>query len=292
MRRNAYADNVGHDEILALELEAELDIEIFEYWKNIVPKIAQQFQDCDVVLRPHPSENVDVWRSCIKSLKNVRIDAGQPILEELLDASVYIHFNSTSAITSLILGIPTLMPMPTLKQSLRERITYVSGISELGKTTDELIQLIGLALTQNIAKNPPEALFRHCENLKSGSLPAAEKIIDKLEKTYQFGSNNFNLQRQNTFEVLIVLLRKTRHFLLWILALFFRISGIKLGRSLPPLNAYKNATAKQPKTSLVRLHSLMENLIETDIFQRLKVESIATNLFIIRCGVVQNDSKD
>lgn len=282
MTRNAYSNNVSDEEIRALELEARLDIEIFAYWKKMLPLIAEKFADCDVVLRPHPSENVEFWRTYLKAFNNVRIDAGQPILEELLGANLYIHFNSTSAITSAILGIPTLMPMPSLEESLRERVTYVSGFSTLAKTPDELIRIVGDVLVRDSRKGIPEELLNYCENLKPNSTAASITIIDQLERKYTFESSDLILKRRRFREGLIVFLRKSKYFVLWTVAIFCRWIGYKAKSTLPPLNAYKSAKAKQPVTSLAKLHAVMGGLIEPSILNELKTEKISENLFIIK----------
>lgn len=289
MRRNAYSDNVSDEEIRALELEAHLDLEIFEYWKKIVPLVAENFLDCDVVLRPHPSENVEFWRSYLKKHENIRIDAGQPILEELLGADVYIHFNSTSAITSTTLGIPTVMPMPMLEESLRERVTYVADISSLAKTPDDMIRLISDALAKHSRSEIPQELLRYCENLKSGTMPASNAIIEELDKAYTFGSSSQVLSRQSHREGLLVFLRKVKYFLLWLLSIFFSLAGYKPARALPPLNAYKSAKAKQPVTSLPKLQSVMANLFEPSVMRTLRTKEISTNLFTIQCDAVQHE---
>ncbi len=291
MRRNAYSDNVSHAEILALELEAQLDIEIFEYWKKNVPLIAENFPDCDVVLRPHPSENVEFWRSYLKAFQNVRVDSGQPILEELLGANAYIHFNSTSAITSTILGIPTFMPMPPIEESLRERVTYVADISTLAGTPNELMGLIGDALARQSRKDIPKELYRYCENLKLGAIQASDAIIDIIERKYVFSSAGLTLGRRSCRERLLVFLRKSKYFLLWLLAILFASIGYKAARTLPPLNAYKSAKAKQPITSLAKLRLVIAGLIEPPVLPVLKTEQIAKNLFTIKRVVGQHDCK-
>ncbi len=291
MRRNAYSDNVSHAEILALEAEAYLDLEIFEYWKQVVPLIAEIFTDCDVVLRPHPSENAMFWRSYLKAFPNVRIDSGQPILEELLGANVYIHFNSTSAISSTILGIPTLMPMPPIKESLLERVTYVTDISILAKTSAELIDLIGKALAQQSRKDIPEKLYLYCENLKPNAMQASNAIIDEIERKFVFSSSDLILSRRSYKEAILVFLRKSKYFLLWLNALFFFCIRYKSPRTLPPLNAYKSAKAKQPLTSLAKLRLVMTGLIQPSTLLKLKTEQISKNIFIIKYLADQHDHK-
>lgn len=291
MRRNAYSGNVSHAEIMALEMEARLDIEIFEYWKKTVPLIAESFPDCDVVLRPHPSENSEFWRSYLKAYQNVRIDSGQPILEELLGANAYIHFNSTSAITSTVLGIPTLMPMPPIEESLRERVTYVADISALAETPNELIGLIGDALARESRKDIPQELYRYCENLKPSAMQASDAIIDLIERKYVFSSVGLILGRRSYRERLLVFLRKSKYFLLWLLAILFASIGYKAKRTLPPLNAYKSAKAKQPITSLAKLRLVMAGVIEPPVLSMLKTAQITQNLFTIKSVVGQHDCK-
>lgn len=290
MRRNAYADNLSDNEKHTLDLEAELDLEIFEYWKKIVPLIAEKFSEYDVVLRPHPSESVKFWKKHLKAYSNLRIDSGKSILEELLGADVYVHFNSTSAIISNILNVPTIMPMPTFDELLRERITYVKDVSILAETEEELFRLISNVLFQRYCSENSKCLSRYCQNLKEKSVPAAVAIINALETKYNFQSNNFTLHRQRYREKLSVSFRRSKYFLLWLLSLFYWAAKRKVDNSLPPVNAYNSARAKQPKTSLRRLKSLIDSLVDKSVLETLQVDKITTNIFIIRLKK-RNDSK-
>ncbi|MDG1143278.1 MAG: hypothetical protein P8N92_01350 [Burkholderiales bacterium] len=291
MTRNAYGKNVSEDDIFALEMEAELDQQIFEYWKKVLPLIAKSFPDSDIVLRPHPSENSNFWREYLKIYTNVRVDVGQPILEELLDAAVYLHFNSTSAITSTILNIPTLMPMPSMPQALRDRVTYVAKISKLAKTESELLYFLNEFVNESNHILPSKDLSAYCENLQQGSESASKLILNELEKKYKFGLRALALKSRTFDESVIVSFRKVKYFTLWVGAIFFNVCGYQPKRLFPPLNAYKSAKSKQPKTSLAKVYSEMSKLMEMSTIESLDCKSIATNLFIIRGKKVHERTK-
>ncbi len=287
MRKNAYSTNLKDADEFELALEADLDLTVFEYWRKVVPLIASNFIDCDVVLRPHPSENVEYWKEYLKHFKNVRIDSGQPILEELLDASVYIHFNSTSAITAKILGIPVLMPMPNLSEDLLSRVTYVADFSVLAETPTTIVDLIAATLinqNDSVLDLPlKKSLSLYCKNLELGAKPAYEAILDKLEDEYSFESKPFFLKKQSHDEKVITFLRKIKFFLLWSISILCVSFGIKPMKYLPPVNSYKNSRSKQPILNINKLRLLMNNLINHSDMKRLRVEKISTNLFKIDC---------
>src|SRR6185369_6425348 len=84
MTRNAFAKNKDNQSASEIDHEASLDQQIFEYWKETVPRIGKTFKGCEVVLRPHPSENKEFWRSYLKDHDNIRVDEDGSILEEMV----------------------------------------------------------------------------------------------------------------------------------------------------------------------------------------------------------------
>ena len=89
---------------------------IFEFWKEFIPELSKRFNECKIIIRPHPSENKIFWKKYLKNHDNVYYNFEGSIIENILGSSAFIHFNSTSAVASNIIGIPTFMPMPTKKK--------------------------------------------------------------------------------------------------------------------------------------------------------------------------------
>jgi len=285
MTQNAYSNNVDNNQIVELENEMDLDIFIFEYWKNIIPLISHSFPDADIVLRPHPSENYDYWKSFVRlnRLINIRIDFGTSILNELPSSDVYIHFNSTSAITAAILNIPTIMPIPTMDEVLESRITYVKNISQLARNSRELIDLISLSFEKKkFIQTSLEELYPYCENLNDSCNNASKAIMNSIESNFEFSDDSSIIRRQKIGELILNFLRKSKFFFLWILSsLSYHFTG-KISSKLPPHNAYKSAKAKQPYINISSFKQKVQQLIKVNSQKNLQVSRISRNIFLIK----------
>jgi len=281
MTRDAYGKNVDAETSRTLEFEALLDEKVFEYWKEAVPRIGDRFRACDVVLRPHPSENKDFWRAHLKGHGNIRIDEGQSILEEMLKADVYIHFNSTSSLTSNILGIPTFMPLPAVRKELEERITFVKDISITTRATEDLLEKIQERIAGSGIDFKGADLSRYCENLAPGSAEASRVIMDALEKTYSPTLERGPMLSQALREGLIGGLRKSKLFMMWSAGVALSTVGIDPGQRFPPKNVYKSSNSKQPDTGLDKVQRMMGELLEKKQAGSISVEKKSRNLFVM-----------
>ncbi|AUM13753.1 glycosyltransferase family protein [Ketobacter alkanivorans] len=84
------------------------------FYKTALDKFiatAHQFSisnpDIDVVLRPHPGESQEAYRS-LSELNNVEIDIGTPFIESAVKADLIVQFLSTSFFESIYLGKPVI----------------------------------------------------------------------------------------------------------------------------------------------------------------------------------------
>ena len=87
--------------------------------------------------------------------------------------------------------------------------------------------------------------------------------------------------KQDISERLIVALRKVKLFLLWNCGILAAFLKIKTNWNFPPRNAYKSANAKQPRTKLNKVKSLMSKILEEERLSHIVVEQLAKNLFVL-----------
>ena len=136
----------------AIGLERDYALELFEFRKNnfetmkqLVIETARAFPDKTIVVRPHPSENRDVWREHVKEFAQVHVNAEGNVVPWLLAASVLIHNACTTAIESYILGRPAIAFVPRPGADI-----YGSDLpnimSHLASTTEDAVTMIGQAV--------------------------------------------------------------------------------------------------------------------------------------------------
>ena len=279
MSRNAYRNNLGDKEISEIEREALLDERIFDIWKQVTLKVAAAFEEYEIVLRPHPSENKEFWREHLKGFRNVRINDSGSIIDEMIDSDIYIHFNSTTAFTSNILDIPTIMLLPDLRKELYDRLTFVRNLSTTVATSTELIRRIRGHLEGPAQINEKHDLSKACANIDNEQ-SASEVIIGSFDNLWNFDDFHGRILARSYQESARFIAKRAKRRLLWIFGRVVSTLHVPTKKYFPPVNTYKVAKAKQPDTHLGEIYETMEGLLDEKILQHVTVCKLSRNLFL------------
>ena len=85
---------------------------IMQAFLAMLPMISTHFHEHKIIIRPHPSENFDTWRSAAKELPNVSMIHDGDANPWLLGADVIIHNSCTTGVQAFLLGKPVIAYMP------------------------------------------------------------------------------------------------------------------------------------------------------------------------------------
>ena len=210
----------------------------------------------------------------LKNHDNVYYNFEGSIIENILGSSAFIHFNSTSAVASNIIGIPTFMPMPTKKKNLIERITYVKDLSVHFKNTKEFIEKFEKMGT-NENSQIPKMIIEKAVNAYQKEADASKKIINKFEEFYRFKKSRGKVKKVKIFEYMKHRKNRLFYFIQWFIALLLtpyeKFSMFLLPKRIhkelyrivklfPPKNSYKYARAKQSSISISQISSEFERM--------------------------------
>ena len=155
----------------------------FAAFKRMVPRLAAEFPDHTILVRPHPSENRDAWRTLANGLQNVVVNAEGNVIEWILAAEVVLHSSCTTGIEAFYLDVPAVgwrngpddrfeQPLPT-------------ALSLNASTDGEMLGHVRAAVTRragNPLRKDAEARRIASENVTGMEGPlACERILDGLE---------------------------------------------------------------------------------------------------------------
>lgn len=79
---------------------------------DIVTEVAAQYPEKEVILRPHPEEELTLYRSAFSSFPNVKVLFEGSVVPWLMAASAMIHPDCTTAVESLFIGKRSLSFLP------------------------------------------------------------------------------------------------------------------------------------------------------------------------------------
>jgi len=174
-----------------------------------IKHISIKFPELNIVVRPHPTEEVDYWRNIFTKEKNVVIASNSdPLTSWISSAKLVIHNGCTSALEAVLQKIPVISHGP-------ERTHGDTGIpNQLGtrtKSKEELENtIIGIIKSdyENNSQVRSEEILKPLISTKN--CDAAFRILDIMEKNSNFSNTiNFN----NTDLIKIRFIRKMKNII-------------------------------------------------------------------------------
>ncbi len=158
---------------------------IFEQFQKMIPDLEKAFPDYNIVVRPHPTENQEIYYRIASQCKRVRVTNEGNVVPWLIATRVLLHNGCTTGVEAYAMGVPSISYRSVVNDDYDQGFYQLSnGLShqcfdftELQHTLKEI--LAGeLCCGNNDQKN---ALIDHHLAALSGPL-ACERIVDVLLK--------------------------------------------------------------------------------------------------------------
>ncbi len=257
---------------------------VFHKFLELLPLIAREFEDYTIILRPHPSENHDIWKEAAKGLTNVEVLFEGSVSPWLLGAEAILHWGSTTGVEAHLLGKAVIAYIPYPEED-KEYNLLPHSVSITTHTVEDAFEALYdvLGNPANWQANYPDVKKGHKE-LKNwlfniDHAPATENIMHEL--------NKMNLMPQK-FDTSVkikkasnnIRLKKTKEIIWHILATADKI---------PNINRYFPERIKLGIKSREYGRHKTKNICEQEIKYALKqlsnapisAKKLANNLFCI-----------
>jgi surface carbohydrate biosynthesis protein len=158
---------------------------VFEDFQRIIPRLEEAFPENTIVVRPHPTENHEVYRQIADRCQRVHVTNDGNVVPWLTAAKAVIHNGCTTGVEAHVTGTPAI----SYRASINE--TYDNGFYRLPNrmshqcfTFEDLRDILQKILKGEIgAANGGERrhLIDHHLAGKTGPL-ACERMLDVLDK--------------------------------------------------------------------------------------------------------------
>jgi surface carbohydrate biosynthesis protein len=156
-------------------------LRVYEAFLQLLPKLATRFPKLNFVLRPHPSENHEIWQKAIAPHENFKVISEGGVLPWVLASKAVIHNGCTTGIEAYLLDKTPIAYMPY--QSEEFDIHLPNNLSLEFKSEDDIFDILrviemgdNLPLLRNIER---ESLLKEHVSASSGPL-ASERLADAL----------------------------------------------------------------------------------------------------------------
>ncbi|MGB4781534.1 surface carbohydrate biosynthesis protein [Candidatus Methylomirabilis sp.] len=113
---------------------------VFEAFQALIPAVARAFPDRRIVLRPHPSENHDFWRTLLAEYPNVVVRHEGNVVPWLMACDCLIQCGCTTAVEGFLLGTRIVSFTPV--EDPRHELRLPNELGTRCRTADEVIAAI------------------------------------------------------------------------------------------------------------------------------------------------------
>ena len=153
---------------------------IYDHFRVLLPQLAAWFPERRIVLRPHPSENHDVWRAILASCPKVEVAHEGNVVPWLMAAKVLLHNGCTTAVEASVLDTPAVSYMPVTSDTFDYHLP--NGLSHCAATPETVRELLSAILAGQrglVDETVRERLFARHLTATRGAL-ACDRVLDVL----------------------------------------------------------------------------------------------------------------
>ncbi len=91
---------------------------IFKAFKQMIPALDKAFPDCKIIVRPHPTENQEVYKKIARDCINVRVTNEGNVVPWLTAARAVIHNGCTTGVEAYVMGVPAVSYRPRINEEI------------------------------------------------------------------------------------------------------------------------------------------------------------------------------
>ncbi len=158
---------------------------LFEHFQRLVPELERAFPELRIVVRPHPTENHEIYHRIAAGCSRVRVTNAGNVVPWLLAARALVHNGCTTGVEAYVLRVPAVSYRPCVDARYDEGFYRLPNLaSHQAFDTAELVGVLRRILAGELG--PADGAERksavdHYLAAQEGPL-ASERIVSLLEE--------------------------------------------------------------------------------------------------------------
>ena len=158
----------------------EVKTKTFRSFIEAIPLLAKVFNDIDIVIRPHPSENKDIYEDLAKKYRNVSVESRFSVHPWILCSKGIIHHYCTTSIEAFAADIPRFSLRPVKDSFSEKEIPF--KCSRVFESPEALIDGISNELFNKQEQKNEFKIKKHYEHFvfNMGKSIASDLIIKEI----------------------------------------------------------------------------------------------------------------
>jgi surface carbohydrate biosynthesis protein len=181
---------------------------VFETFKTLIPQIETSFPDCQVVVRPHPTENHAVYQDIAAACQRVKVINEGNVVPWLMACNAVIHNGCTTGVEAYVMGVPAISYRAVVNEPYDYGFYRLPNlISHQCFSFDQLHDTLRKILNGELGSadgHERRALIKQYLTAQDGPL-ACERIVDILEEIAKGVARNDKLHWLSRLERSVIL---------------------------------------------------------------------------------------
>lgn len=161
---------------------------IFDYFKKLIPALDRKFPDFNIIVRPHPTENQEVYQKIVAQCKRVKVTNEGNVVPWLMATKAVIHNGCTTGVEAYAMGVPAISYRATINEEIDHGFYQLPNqLSYQCFSFEELLYTVNNILFGKIGPadgDNRKILFNRFLAAQDGSL-ACERMVNVLEAIVQ-----------------------------------------------------------------------------------------------------------
>lgn len=183
--------------------------EMYHHFLGMISHLSRSFSDYIVIIRPHPSENLETWKAASNDFPNVRVIHEGNVIPWIMASHVMIHNGCTTGVEAYMLERPALCYCPITSEVYDSKLPNAlsrrsSSLDELTNLIEEMINIDWGYDNGRYDNSDTMHLFEHYVQGVNGPT-ACENIISALSR---LGTEHTLLQEQKVSSLFINVRRR------------------------------------------------------------------------------------
>ena len=166
---------------------------ILEDFKRMIPELEKAFPEINIVVRPHPVENPEVYHRIAAGCRRIKVTSQGNVVPWLLASKALIHNGCTTGLEAYALDVPSLAFKATVDDRFDKDFHWLPNqLSHQCGSMEELVETLRKVLYDDLGVPDDEnarRLIAHHLAARQGPL-ASERMVDVIDKLAEEQGSN------------------------------------------------------------------------------------------------------
>jgi hypothetical protein len=158
---------------------------ILGHFKKLIPALEKKFPDFNIIVRPHPTENQEVYHQIASQCKRVKVTNEGNVVPWLMATKALIHNGCTTGVEAYAMRVSAISYRVVINEEIDQGFYRLPNqLSHQCFNFEELVETLGKILSGKIGTvdgDDRKTLFNRYLAAQDGPL-ACERMVDVLEE--------------------------------------------------------------------------------------------------------------